>query len=481
MSPQSHKPSRPAAIGAALLIAALSLVPSAAGATASIIVRLTSNSSVQAETYLAMSTLHQGVIVVVYSDHRPWHGANRNIGYAYTTNAGASTTDWTLDHYVKGITTSDSTGLGFEGAADPVIAYSRRDDTFKVLSLGLIQDDAAKKTTSVVYESSSTSASAATSGLTWHTPVMITKSSELAPGGASCSGGWLDKPDMTVDNNSASPHYGRVYATWSKRFCNDQDPTTYVAHRDPGSGGWSTPIAVTSSLPANGSWNATIGVGGASGIVYLVVCHPLTLGMHCRDSSPAELMILKSFDGGQTWTTPTAITGQFTAVPNVAPNHSFDINTDPRIVVNTHDGHDVGLVYTVLTSSGATRVLYKHTADGHTWTTAKPMITPVAGRSEYFPDLARSADGNVTWACYLDESYSSIHNLDVTCAKSTDAVTWGPAVRVTASSSGAGTAGFLGDYNNSIAVTSTYRYRTAWGGMQPLSASTNIDVYLAKQ
>lgn len=473
-------------VAGAFLLAGAALVvqqPPAAG-TASVIVRLSSNNANQLETYMAMSSQHPGVMIVVYTDFKTRGGSNRNTGYAYTSNGGATAADWAKNLYVTGITQSDTGGLQYQRSADPVVVYSRKDDSFKMASLGVKLQTATQNTTSVIYAGSTSTANAATSGITWGGPIAVRTSTQLTPTGGSCSGSWLDKEDMAVDNNLASPHYGRVYLTWTRRTCGDAIVSTWVSHHDVGVSGWSTPIRITQSLGAGEQTRGpAIGVGGTGGPVYVAVCVSLSgPGSRCGDGGQARIDVWKSTDGGDTWLGPRVATPDFNKVPFTAPNHQFRENSHPHLNVNRTDGRDIGIAYTVLLSSGLVTTRYVHSADGGiTWST--PInIGRTAGASQYFPYAGRSADGSVMWVCYLDERYNtSSHRLNVTCAKSTNATTFQSPVRVTASSFGTGTSTFIGDYNNSVVVTNTGKYRTAWAGYQSCCPGANLDVYAAKQ
>lgn len=473
-------------VGVCLLAgAALMAQQLPAAATAAAIVRVTSNSATQLETYMAMSSAHPGVMVVAYTDFRKLGASNRNTGYAYATNGGATASDWSKNLYVRGITQADATGLRYQKSADPVVVYSRKDDTFKMASLGTKVKTATKLTTSVVFDGSTRSAAAATSGLTWHTPVAVATATQLNAGTSSCSGSWLDKEDMAVDNNPASPHYGRVYLTWTRRYCKDAFVRTYVSHHDLGTPGWSTPVRITGSLGISEQTHGpAIGVGGTAGVVYVAACASLGgPGSGCSGSGQkARIDVWKSSDGGGTWSGPLRATPDFSLAPSTAPHHQFRENSHPHLSVDRTNGHDVAIAYTHELTSGLVTTFYVHSSDGGAHWSTPVNAGKTAGASQYFPYLARSPDGTVMWLCYLDERYSTTsHRLNVSCAKSTNATSFQTPLRVTASSFGTGSAGFIGDYNNSTVVTGAGRYRTAWAGYQSCCPGANIDVYAARQ
>jgi hypothetical protein len=290
---------------------------------------------------------------------------------------------------------------------------------------------------------------------------------------------------MAVDNNPASPHYGRVYLAWSRRSCDDVIVKTYVAHHDVGQNGWSNPVDVTAPLGAQEkAKGAAIGVGGPGGIVYVALCwnpgsptDPTRCGGHTTD----QIVVTKSADGGASWTLPVSVSPSFTPTPASLPGQDFRLNSFPHINVLPRSGQDVALAYTGTTPLDDTSNVYLHSSDGGTEWSSPVYADPYTLGNQFFPSIGRSRDGSVMWMCFDDEGYSSTGEIDVSCVRSNDEATFEPPVRVTPSSFGTATAAFIGDYNNSTLVTAGGRYRVAWGGFQHCCPGANLDTYFAAQ
>jgi hypothetical protein len=123
-------------------------------------------------------------IVSAFQVGRVFGGGSSNIGWATSTNGGAS---WSHG-YLPGITGNG--GGPFGQASDATVAYDAKAKVWLIASLGL-------GTTSIpVLVNRSTNG-----GKTWSKPVTI------APGST-------DKDWITCDNTTTSPHYGNCYAEY---------------------------------------------------------------------------------------------------------------------------------------------------------------------------------------------------------------------------------------------------------------------------
>jgi hypothetical protein len=437
------------------------------------VVRLTSVGSTQGETSMSISWKKPSVMLVGYNDSRNINGTSGNMGYAYTTDGGTHASDWHRDLYLKGITRSDPGSLGWGFASDPVVVYSAKDDTFKFATVGVNRTNS-KRQTGIVYDSSSKTAKAPTSGLTWKSPLTIGPSVDTQhnPGSPSCSGTWTDKPDMSVDNNSGSPFYGRVYVTWHERNCGDTDVQIWVTHHDVGTNdGWSNPVQISVS---GVNWGPSIRAGGINGRVYIGWCHPLLI-QHCSGEDPAFVMLSQSLDGGATWTSPANVV-QFALVPNPLPGHSFANNSHPVLAVDVLNGLKVSLVVPVWNGTD-TDVLYVSSTDaGQTW--SAPTILGFGPHDQYLPWLSVSPNGSTLWACYYTQGYSP-PLIDVACTESTDWINFADPVRASANSFDPGASKWIGDYIAS-ATGNDGRYHAAWGGYQACCPGANLDAYFAE-
>lgn len=143
---------------------------------------------------------------------------------------------------------------------------------------------------------------AANNANAWFAPVIVSKQSSAT---------FSDKEQIWADNAASSPFFGNVYVCWASFISNSQgnalpQPLIVAASRDGGST-W-TQKQVTSA--SNNPFNTKQGFGRSGctvrtdshGVVY-VFANQFAVGMPGQGS---QLMI-KSFDGGNTWTRPANI------------------------------------------------------------------------------------------------------------------------------------------------------------------------------
>jgi hypothetical protein len=170
---------------------------------------------VEPDTVAAGST-----IVSVFQVGRVFRGGASNIGWATSTNGGAT---WSHG-YLPGIT--GNAGGPFGRASDPSVAYDARHKTWLITSL-------ADSSTSVdVLASRSTDG-----GLIWSKPVTVAT-------------GNTDKDWITCDDTPTSPHYGNCYVEYD--LPNLGDPIMMQTSTD-GGATWG---------PAVGAAGTAIGLGG---------------------------------------------------------------------------------------------------------------------------------------------------------------------------------------------------------------------------
>src|SRR5467141_4594767 len=132
-----------------------------------------------------------------------------------------------------------------------------------------------------------------------------------------------DKPWSTVDNNPASPFYGRIYISWTRFIFNPhtgayvQSPIIFTYSTDGGQTFSTSQLIVGNVLYSQGSHVMV----GPNGTVYVLWDGDTRLGSF--DST----WMTKSTDGGVTWSQPLAIAP---LVDIAAPHNSvFRVNSFP--------------------------------------------------------------------------------------------------------------------------------------------------------
>ncbi|HEV2374038.1 MAG TPA: sialidase family protein [Streptosporangiaceae bacterium] len=144
------------------------------------------NTEVEPDTFAFGNT-----IVSAFQVGRVFGGGSSNIGWATSTDGGAT---WTHG-YLPGITTN--AGGTFGQASDASVAFDARDNVWMISSLG-ISGSAVE-----VLVSRSTDG-----GLTWNNPVIAATGSN-------------DKNWTVCDDNSTSPHYGNCYTEYDNTSAGD--------------------------------------------------------------------------------------------------------------------------------------------------------------------------------------------------------------------------------------------------------------------
>lgn len=204
-----------------------------------------------------------------------------------------------------------------------------------------------------------------------------------------------DKEMLTVDNNPASPYYGRLYVAWT-------DYTNwhiYTSSSDDGGVNWSTPVDVSGHDQVNGAWPA---VDLTNGDVYVAWTHWDTY-----PDGPIDVEMARSTDGGATWNplinpmsdkvnprdatattacTRPALKGNIRYYPY--PQIAVDRNRVLHVVYSYDpDGYNTGDVV---------NVYYRRSTDqGATWETERRLNDDWTGRDQFFPALAVGETGAV--------------------------------------------------------------------------------------
>jgi hypothetical protein len=205
-----------------------------------------------------------------------------------------------------------------------------------------------------------------------------------------------DRESMWVDNNSASPHYGRMYISFNNFGAGG---ALEVTHSDNGTT-WSTPVKVSGSEFRRDV--QITGSPGSDGIVFLVGLSEGTGGL---GSTQQNFMYL-STNGGESWTSETSMGPTYTmtgatecgGTPVVPPNWRSAGKGQPAVgpsdvlqfVYAAHGaGSDESDIYYV-----------RSTNNGETWSTPLKLNTDSTTRAQWQPSLRVTPSGVVEASWY---------------------------------------------------------------------------------
>jgi hypothetical protein len=394
-------------------------------------VPVTTNSSLQIETSLAIAK-DNTTIVAAFTDKRLSWGAG-NCSFSRSSDAGLT---WLSDDMPLPKITPIGGGP-FHKSADPAVAYSAKDKTFNYLCLA---GDKLNHRSAIVYEHSSDG------GQTWSDPQILQQSDSVKCKSAKNVACSVDKDYLTVDNTPSSSHYGRIYATWTVADAQGHHGRIAESHlrRDVGSTHWSA-VKLIGGANRRG-FGPMIAAGGKNGSAYIGWCrNALATGAdNCHDPNSAAILVSRSTSGGASWSQPS-VAQTYLGVPGhpqypYPQPEPFRINSFGTLSMNPSKHDDVRLVYSVWNGKD-TDVMFTHAdhAGGGSW--SKPIDVGGGRDDQFFPWMVSLSDGSV-WVCYYDEHYTKM--VDISCNRSATGASFAPRTRVTDMSSPLG--GFFGDY-----------------------------------
>ena len=242
-----------------LPVAAVVILLTATTAYANVSVTQVSNdpytdAQAQHQTEVEPDTFQFGnTIVSAFQVGRVFGGGASNIGWATSTNGGAT---WT-NGFLPGITTN--AGGTYLQVSDPAVAFDAQDNVWLISSLGLTASGAN------VLTSRSTNG-----GLTWGNPIVTAT-------------GDLDKNWIVCDNTASSPFFGNCYTQY------DIVSGNQIRMRTSTNGGVTWGSARTPS-------------GGATGLGGQPVVRPNgTVLVPYRATNASQIRSFRSIDGGVSW------------------------------------------------------------------------------------------------------------------------------------------------------------------------------------
>jgi BNR repeat-like domain len=298
------------------------------------------NPSSQHATEVEVSAAASGsTIVSTFQVGRIFNGGASDIGFATSTNSGAS---WT-NGFLPGITIYKQ-GT-FSAASDPVVAFDAAHNVWIVSSLAIANSD-------------QVAVSRSPDGLTWDDAIVVSHTPDS------------DKNWIACDNTSTSPYFGHCYVQWDDPSAQD---IIWMSTSNDGGLTWAQ---------ARNTADMAAGIGGQpvvqpSGMVVVPI----------ENATGDAILAFTSTDGGATWTAST------TVAPITDHLAAGDLRTSalPSAVVDA-----AGTVYTIWqdcrfrTGCTANDLVLSTSTDGVTWTAPTRIpIDPLSSTVDHFiPGLA---------------------------------------------------------------------------------------------
>ncbi|MDQ2983666.1 MAG: hypothetical protein M3R70_07055 [Actinomycetota bacterium] len=361
---------------------------------------------------------------------------------------------------------------------DPTVVYSKRNHTFYAAQLCFFR----AHPESAIEVIQSTDGGDHWTGSRSSTAVITNR----LPDGSIDPSVFYDKELMAVDNHPSSPHYGRLYVSYTKFHLLPDGSSDYcpvqvgftdkVDSNDDGilsDTAW-TNVAVTPDTPgaaglgesANQFSTPAIDDKGGVNIAYAIE--------DCNTASDRGLRFKRSTTGGASWpASPTVIDkpGQFADNPDPAdhlPNKNARIPISPSLAFNG-SSKQLGYVYqnNVNSASSGADITFQSSADyGASWSniqyvSVKGNGTTPASNDQFFPWIQPNPRSS-GWRVILYDNRNDPGNtlIETFMAKSKpggwknrdiSSVAWNPNLAFFSSGS------FIGDYNG-LAVAPGYEY-----------------------
>ncbi|MBI3977225.1 MAG: exo-alpha-sialidase [Chloroflexi bacterium] len=304
------------------------------------------NSTSQHRTAVEPDTFaHGSTIVSAFQLGRFFNGGASGIGFATSTNGGATWTRGALPGITKFL------GGTYDRVSDPAVAYDAAHNVWLVSTLALMETPSVTGVAVLVSRSED-------GGLTWASPVVVK------------SGGNLDKNWIVCDSHAASPFRGRCYVQWDDFSRGD---LIEMSTSTDGGLTWGTALH-----PAN---NGT-GLGGQP-----VVQPNGTVIVPIANAFETAILAFRSTDGGESWSRTTLV------AQVVDHRVAGGLRTGP---LPSAEVDAAGTVYVVWQDCRFRRgcrsndIVMSTTTDGLTWSpvTRIPIDRQNSGVDHFIPGLA---------------------------------------------------------------------------------------------
>ena len=298
------------------------------------------------------------------------------------------------------------TGGQYDAGGDPAVAFDSRGNVYYA-GLGFNRESAPNTVTV------SRGTFASNGALSWSAPTFINQTTSPST--------LNDKEWIAVDHNPTSPFRDRVYVTWTRFIFNPsngryvQSPIAFVSSSD-GGRTFTAPKMISGSAHYGQGSRPVVGPDGSLYVFW---------DGSTRLAATNSTYVVKSTDGGATWTAPKAIA----PVADIAPlrDTAFRVNSYPAAAAAANG--DLYATWDTETVDGSVAVYSKSTDGGTNWSaparvfaaaTRSPVGYPVPQPSggtlnaptppgpveDVFPAVATGPNGHVYLSAYRGDVVS---------------------------------------------------------------------------
>lgn len=307
------------------------------------------NTTSQHHTQVEPDTYSNGsTIVAVIQSGRFFDGGSSNIGWATSTNNGA-----TWNHgFLPGTTVYATPAGPYARVSDPSVAYDAKHNTWIIASLALQVSGGAPFGAAVIINQSTDG------GLTWTNPVVV----------KSTTTGFFDKDWIVCDDTSSSPFYGHCYVEW-----------------DDANNGNS--MLMSTSTNGGNTWGAPIHPSGANGLGGQPVVQPNGTTIVPFESLSGTIAAYQSTNGGNSWgsTVNVATINVFIENANIrtSPLPSAEIDGAGKVFVAWQDCR-------FESNCSANDIVFSTSSNGTTWSAVQRIpADPIgSGVDHFIPGIA---------------------------------------------------------------------------------------------
>jgi BNR repeat-like domain len=350
----------------------------------------------EVEPWIAVNPTNASNLIGVFQQDRWDDGGAHGLVAAVSTDGGASWShSWA--HFSTCAGGTSANGGAWDRASDPWVSFGPDGRAYQI-SLSIAADESA----SGILASTSSDG-----GLTWAEPATI-----IAEGAA--SGNFNDKESITADPT----HPGVAYAVWdrSRKPGNTQGAgleNSFAFRGDAmfskttdGGATWSAPLRMTTNANQFTIGNQIVVLPDGT----LVDFTDLGVGSGVQPSNQDYKVVMRSTDGGTTWSKPIRIAENDevqTRIPDATPSfngHPFNVRAGGDDIAVAPDG-SLYAVWTDSRFSGGVHndiAFTKSTDGGLTWSAPiKANGTPASANvSAFTPSVDVNADGDVAVSYY---------------------------------------------------------------------------------